>query len=73
VKEEKIRQLDGKKKSSIVKFGRKKGVEDDFVYEANRLEKIKEIRISVLQLFEKSLRQITFEDLVIEEQIPDIG
>lgn len=43
------------------------------MYESNRLERIREIRLSVLQLFEKSLKQITFEDLVIEEQIPDIG
>ncbi|XP_035711264.1 coiled-coil and C2 domain-containing protein 2A-like isoform X2 [Folsomia candida] len=58
---------------TLVHFGRRRQIEDDFVYESNRLERIREIRLSVLQLFEKSLKQITFEDLVIEEQIPDIG
>ena len=48
-------------------------IEDDMDYEWNRLEKIREIRTKVLRLFESSLKQITFDDIILEEQIPDIG
>lgn len=58
---------------SLLKPTRKKILEDESLYESNRLEKIREMRLSVLQLFENSTKQITFEDLVTEEQIPDIG
>ncbi len=58
---------------ALVKPSRKKILDDESLYETNRLEKIREMRLSVLQLFENSTKQITFEDLVIEEQIPDIG
>ncbi|ODN05565.1 Coiled-coil and C2 domain-containing protein 2A [Orchesella cincta] len=58
---------------SLLKPSRKKFPDDESLYESNRLEKIREMRLSVLHLFENSTKQITFEDLVIEEQIPDIG
>ena len=48
-------------------------IDEDLRDDTDRLEKIREMRINVLKLFENSLRQITFEDLVVEEQIPDIG
>jgi hypothetical protein len=53
--------------------GRKRLPEDNGRDESDRLERIREMRLSVLKLFENSLKQITFEDLVVEEQIPDIG
>ena len=58
---------------ALLRPSRKKLLDDESLYESNRLEKIREMRLSVLQLFENSTKQITFEDLVIEEQIPDIG
>jgi len=57
----------------VPKSNRRRTNEEDYAYETNRLEKIREIRLSVLRLVQHSKKEITFEDLVVEEQIPDIG
>lgn len=68
-----MRKRAGPDSTKLLKPPRKKGFGDESLYESNRLERIREMRLGVLQLFENSAKQITFEDMVIEEQIPDIG